>query len=106
MSICLFFYSPSEVEKKTGPRICIHHTRTEFVLIVHFLTDHCRKTNPMKVPFMGVWRGEGRVKHYVVNPLVDPGGCSGIKLPVVLHSSKTASTASHNYSKEPPENFL
>ena len=64
--------------------------------------DHCRKTNPMREPFMGVWMGGGGEKPYVVNPLVDPGDCRGIGLRVTLHSSKTASRASHNYSKGPP----
>jgi len=63
--------------------------------------DHCRKTNPMREPFMGVWR-EGGEKTYVVNPLVDPGDCRGIGLCVTLHSSKAASRASHNYSKGHP----
>jgi hypothetical protein len=100
---CLIVYG--SLQERNGTDICICHTRTKFAFILHFLMDHCRKTKPMKVSFMGVWWG-GREKPYAVNPLVDPGGSRGIGLCVTLHSSKTASRASHSYSKEPPYNFL
>jgi hypothetical protein len=73
-AMCWIMYC--SLQERNSTDIYTFHTWTKFAFIHNFLMNHCRKTNPIKVPSMGVWRGAERQRCYIAIPLVDLSGCS------------------------------